>query len=75
MLPHLAERTASPDARLAALQLHERLVPGCEAALRSFLKAGCGGQYFSKVMRSGEYDLYCQVPKAAVACKGRWCSG
>ena len=45
------------------MELHEHIVPGCQAALRSFLHEGCKatGQRFSKVMRTGEYDLYCQV--------------
>jgi hypothetical protein len=44
------------------LQLHEQFVPGCQEALDSFLREGCGTSRFEHVVTTGEYELYCQAP-------------
>jgi hypothetical protein len=44
----------------ASVQLHERLVPGCEAAYTEFLAHGCnGGAAFDFAMNTGEYITVC----------------
>lgn len=46
-----------------ALQLHERFMPGSEAAFQRFLDDGCpSGARFEQVIKTGEYIVTCKLP-------------